>query len=169
MAELHDFSGMDPLQTMENSTPFMLLFSNYCLWFGCLGVFTYSLFTDKFWWLGLILLAPLATIKGISILWHRVARNVTYRLPSTRDIIGRPAVVLMTVTRAGGMVKIPWEGPLGTRKIPAKSLYELSKFPPGTQVFICDKERAIIRAGGEKSSGYYLVDTHLRSIRQTPQ
>lgn len=143
----------DGVLTLENKTPITLIFSLYILWFGAIGVFSYDIILEKYLWLTLVVLIPIAISKIISLAWHRIARNLTYRVSQEMELLGKRATVKVEITEEGGTIAI--QSAYYVHQVPAKSFYPMAKFYPGEEVFIWDFK-----------DGFYLVDSHPRTQRK---
>ncbi|GAB4329734.1 MAG: hypothetical protein Kow0069_37260 [Promethearchaeota archaeon] len=130
------------LTVVENSTPFMLLFSTYCLWLGVTGVFTYAAISNKIVWVAMFLTIPVVLSRVVSLAWKRIARNVTYHVPRGRELVGMPAWVTMTVSPRGGQIRVPVGGPKAWQRLPARCDAE-AKIAPGERVVIRRVDRGV--------------------------
>jgi len=83
---------------------------------------------------------------GISKLWMKIAKNSAYRVRLGDELLGRQATVKIPVSVEGGVISVNSFD--NAQTIAARSLYPLSYFYPGDQVYI-------VRV---KNSRYY-VDT----------
>ena len=139
---------------MGNHTPLNLIMSFYLLSLGAIGVSLYTTFTgNEIPWLILVIAVPLVITKLLSLVWQKLAQNLTYKVEQGMELVGKKGTVRVEVSGTGGLIGVTSE--LYTHELPVKSLYPLSKFQVGDQVYICDFQE-----------GFYLVDSSPNSIRR---
>jgi membrane protein implicated in regulation of membrane protease activity len=141
------------LVQMGNHTPLNMVMSFYLLSLGLIGVSFYNTLDNKIIWLVLVIAVPLLITKILSLIWQKIAQNLTYKVEQGMELVGKKGTVRVEVTESGGLVGVSSE--LYTHEVPVKSLYPLSKFEAGDQVYICDFQE-----------GFYLVDSSPNSIRR---
>jgi len=123
--------------------PFMLLFGGFLLIYGALGVILFSspgLVAPK---LFLMTIITLGALWLLNVSWRKVFKMVTYEIPTHQKLIGKTAMVVHTVDKDGGSIKVDIGGPKGFLKFPAIPRDKNKVFKPGTRVVIIDWEGSI--------------------------
>ena len=127
----------------------MLLLAIFSVTFGGLGLLLFWQEPDMNSYLRLIitLLSPIALSIITDLLWRRISKTETYRLPKNRDFIGRKAIVSIKVNSGGGLIRVEIPDQLEPLKVPAKTVHKQQEFLPDEIVYIVSVD-----------GNYYLVD-----------
>ena len=139
-----------PFQMDDSSAaPLMLLLAVFSITFGGLGLllFWQQPNLNAYIRLAIIVVSPFILSFIVDLIWRRVARSESYRLPTVKDFVGREAVVLHKVDFKGGLIRVEIPDQLEPLKVPAKSLYKEQVYLPDELVYIVNVE-----------DNYYLVN-----------
>ncbi|MHA1428537.1 MAG: zinc-ribbon domain-containing protein [Candidatus Helarchaeota archaeon] len=153
--KFNHFKNSGASNTLADITPapFMLLFSEFLLVFGILGIIFYFLTAGWFQWI-IFLVTPLISLlltKLVSKLWKKIAINRHYDIISNSDLIGKVGEVVLEVDEKGGVIKIRTDTPLEFEKLHSKPIDPKKRFIKGQYVYICGKK-----------DDYFLVDDKIR-------
>ena len=139
-----------PFQMDDSSAaPLMLILAVFSITFGGLGLllFWQQPNLNSYIRLAIIIVSPFILSLIVDLIWRRVAKSESYRLPTNKDFVGREAVVSHKVDFKGGLIRVEIPDQLEPLKVPAKSLFKEQVFLPDELVFIVSVE-----------GNYYLVN-----------
>lgn len=134
--------GIDHEGVIESGAgaPFTLLFGGFLLIYGALGVIMFSNPAQVFEKLFVMTIITFGALWLLNVSWRKIFKMVTYELPSKRKLLGKTAIVLHTVDKDGGSIRVNIGGPKGVLKFPAIPRKPDKVFKPGTRVVIEDWE-----------------------------
>ncbi len=140
------------------ATPLMLSLAVFSISFGGLGLllFWQEPSMNSYLRLVLTILSPIILSIIVNVIWKKISKTVTYRLPSNRDFIGREAIVSIKVNSEGGLIRVEIPGQIEPLKVPAKAVHKQQEFLPGEMVYIINVD-----------SNFYLVDDSLNNLRKS--
>lgn len=131
-------AGHEGIIESSAGAPFMLLFGGFLLIYGALGVIMFSsvgLVLEKLFVMTVITFLALWLLN---FSWRKVFKGVTYEIPTQSRLVGKTAIVVHTVDKDGGTIKVNIGGPKGVMKFPAVPKSKEKTFKPGTRVVIED-------------------------------
>ncbi len=139
------------------TTPLMLSLAVFSISFGGLGLllFWQEPSMNPYLRLVLTLLSPIILSIIVNVIWQKISRTVTYRLPTSRDFIGREAIVSIKVNSEGGLIRVEIPDQIEPLKVPAKAVHKQQEFLPGEVVYIINVD-----------GSFYLVDDSLDNLRK---
>lgn len=139
------------------TTPLMLSLAVFSISFGGLGLLLFWQEPNMNSYLRLVvtLLSPIILSIIVNLIWRKISKTVTYRLPNNQDFIGREAIVSIKVNHEGGLVRVEVPDQIAPQKVPAKAVHK-------QQEFLLDELVYIIGVDGS----FYLVDDSLDSLRK---
>jgi len=149
VSEVHLDSLKD---TTHTSAPIFLLLSTYFLMFGILGVSTLRIESAsagiRIFRILVIIISPFLLALVITNIWKRISKTTTKPLIRGVQLIGKEAIVYVSVDNRGGTIHVDLGEGFGTQKLPAKSFDYYKKFERDERVRIVAVKNRI-----------YIVDT----------
>jgi len=124
------------VSVVTRGAPLMMLVGSFFLLYGGLGIILFSepgRVYEKL--LGMTFIVVII-LFAINTLWSKLFTIETYVLPRRRSLIGFVAIVVHTVDKEGGTIKVDVGLPKGSLLFSAFPKYPDAVYPPGTRVRI---------------------------------